>query len=301
MNGGTYNRLVIFQAIVAENSIRGAARKLEMAPASVSQALKALEQTLGLPLFTRTTRRLELTEAGELLRERTERPIADLSFALESVRDLGEVPSGKVRITVPRFVYQLFLRPIYAEFCQMYPAIELEISVSDAAVDIIGEGFDVGIRLGDRIEEGLVAKRLSPPMREALVAAPAYLRRHGAPKTLADLRDHALVQYRFIASNRLAPLDLIENGRQVRVEMPIALIVNDTDLMVDAALRGLGIGRMVEPVVAAALREGTLEPVLKAHWAPYSELHAYFPQNSQKARRIRVLLDFLGKKALHRW
>ncbi|MEM7406282.1 MAG: LysR family transcriptional regulator [Pseudomonadota bacterium] len=301
MNGATYNQLLTFQAIVAEGSIRGAARKLELSPPSVSQSLRNLETTVGLPLFARTTRRIELTEAGQLLRDRTSATLSSLEYAIESVRDLGDVPSGKVRITLPRFVYHLFLRPAYADFCALYPGVELEISLSDAVVNLISEGFDLGIRLGDRIEEGMVAKRLSPPMREALVASPDYLRRHGTPKTLADLRKHRLVQYRFIASNRLAPLDLIDGGRTVNVEMPTALVVNDTEVMVDAAVAGLGIGRIVEPVVAAALKAGSIKPVLKKHWMPYPALYAYFPQHTQKARRVRALIDFLSEKALKRW
>ena len=301
MNGTTYGQLVVFHTIAAEGSIRGAARKLEMAPPSVSQALKLLEQSLGLPLFTRTTRRIELTEAGSLLRERTAPAVTSLAYAMESVRDLTEVPSGRVRLTVPRFAYQMLLKPHYAEFCMRYPNIQLEISISDAAVNLISDGFDVGIRFGDRIEDGMVAKRLTPPMKEALFASPDYLKRHPAPSSPRDLRQHQLVQYRFISSNQLAPLDLMQNGQRVRVEMPIAMIVNDTDLMVDAARQGIGIGRMVEPMVKHALAAGTVEPVLKRYWAPYPGLFAYFAQNSQRARRIRVLLDFLDEKAIKRW
>lgn len=301
MNGTTYSQLVVFHTIAAEGSIRGAARKLEVAPPSVSQALKLLEQSLGLPLFTRTTRRIELTEAGSLLRERTAPAVSSLAYALESVRDLTEVPSGKVRLTVPRFAYQMLLKPNYAEFRARYPSIQLEISIADAAVNLISDGFDVGIRFGDRIEDGMVAKRLTPPMKEALFVSPDYLERNPALRSPRDLQRHQLVQYRFITSNQLAPLDLMENGQRIRVDMPIAMIVNDTDVMVDAARQGIGIGRMVEPVVRRELAAGTVKPVLKRYWAPYPGLFAYFAQNSQRARRIRVLLDFFDEKAIKRW
>lgn len=301
MKGPTFNQLLVFRAIVAEGTIRGAARRLEMTPPSVSQSLKILETYLGLPLFTRTTRLVELTEAGHQLHERTHSVISELEQALESVRDLSEEPSGKVRVTLPRFIYHLFLQPIYAEFCERYPKIELEISLSDAVVNIISEGFDVGIRLGDRIDEGMVAKRLSPPMKEALFASDQYIERYGMPAKLEDLKHHKLVQYRFIASNQLAPLDLVENGEIVRIEMPVALIVNDTEALVDAAKRGLGIGRMVEPVVKNEIELGIVKPVLRKHWCPYPEYYAYFAQHSQKARRIRVFLDFLAKKAMTHW
>ena len=131
MKGTTYNQLLMFHAIAREGSISGAARQLEVAPPSVSQALKSLESELGLPLFTRTTRRVELTEAGHALYERTLDAISDLSFAVESVADLSRTPSGRVSITVPRFVYQYLLEPIYAEFCHRLPEIQLEISIFD--------------------------------------------------------------------------------------------------------------------------------------------------------------------------
>lgn len=297
MKGTTYNQLVIFQTITKEGSIRGAARKLEIAPPSVSQSLKTLETHIGLPLFHRTTRRIELTEAGQLLYERTADAISSLNYALESVHDLSETPSGKVSITLPKFVYQYFLRPIYAEFCQRYPDIQLEISINDATVNIISEGIDLGIRFGDRLEEGMVAKQLTSPMHEALFASDKYIARYGVPETPDDLQQHKLIQYRFISSNQLAPLTLNFNSHTVTVNMPVAMIVNDTDIMIDAAEKGLGIGRIVAPMLKQQFSSGSLKPLLKPYWQPYPGLYAYFPRNSQKARRIRVLIDFLAEKA----
>ena len=296
MNGATYNQLMMFHTIVNEGSISSAARKLEIAPPSVSQALKTLEQQMGLPLFTRTTRRIELTEAGQLLFERTHGAMSDLSFAVESVKDLSEDPSGKVRITTPRFAYQYLLKPIYVEFCQRYPNIQLEISINDAAVNIISEGFDMGLRFGDRVEEGMVARQLTPPTKEALFASPEYIDKHGMPSSPDDLKQHKLIQYRFIASNQLAPLRLDNNGQDITVDMPLGLIVNDTDVMVDAAVNGLGIGRVIEPMIDDLLADNQLVPVLEPYWYPYSGLYVYFHQNTQKAKRVRVFIDYLVEK-----
>ncbi|CAE6917720.1 LysR substrate binding domain [Vibrio sp. B1REV9] len=256
-----------------------------------------LEEQLGLPLFTRTTRRIELTEAGQQLYERTRPSMSDLSLAIESISDLRRVPSGKVRITLPRFVYQSLLKPIYIEFCQRYPDIQLEISVSDKAVDIIREGFDMGIRFGDKVEDGMIARQLTPPVKEALFASPSYLEQYGVPKTPKDLQQHKLIQYRFISSNQIAPLTLNQKSETVTVNMPIALIVNDTDLMVDAAINGLGIGRIVTPIVEDDFAKGLIVPVLEEFWQPYSGLYVYFHKNTQKAKRVRVLIDFLLEKA----
>lgn len=296
MKGSTFNQLTIFQTIVQEGSIRGAARKLEMAPPSASHALKQLEVQVGLPLLNRSTRRMELTEAGKMLYEQITGAISTLDYAMESVQDLNERPSGRVSITIPRFAFQFFLRPIYAEFCERYPDIQLEISVSDKAVDILSEGHDMGIRFGDRVDPGMVARQITAPMREALFASDAYIKRHGLPKTPDELQQHKLIQYRFIASNQLAPLTLQSEGQALSVQMPLALIVNDTDVMVDAAEKGLGIGRLVTPLVDEHLKTGELKPVLEENWYPYPSLYVYFMQNSQKARRVRVLIDFLVEK-----
>ncbi|MEF1202564.1 LysR family transcriptional regulator [Vibrio owensii] len=297
MNGTTYNQLMMFHTIAQEGSITAAARKLEIAPPSVSQALKMLEEQLGLPLFTRTTRRIELTEAGQLLYERTLASMSELNLAVESVSDLSRVPSGKVRITVPRFVYQSLLKPIYIEFCQRYPSIQLEISVSDKAIDIIRDGFDMGIRFGDRVEEGMIARQLTLPVKEALFASPGYVEQYGLPETPDDLKQHKLIQYRFISSNQVAPLNLNNQGETIAVNMPTALIVNDTDVMIDAAHNGLGIGRIVTPMVEEGFKKGEVVPVLEEYWQPYSGLYVYFHKNTQKAKRVRVLIDFLLEKA----
>ncbi|KLV03173.1 LysR family transcriptional regulator [Photobacterium aquae] len=297
MNGTTFNQLTMFHTIVNEGSITKAAQKLEIASPSVSNALKALENELGLPLFTRTTRRIELTEAGRLLYESTKGAVAELNVAVESISDLSKSPSGKVRLTVPRFVYQTLIKPVYPEFCQRYPSIELEISISDAAIDILKEGFDVGIRFGHRIEEGMVARPLTPPMKEALFASPGYVAHWGNPLQPADLKQHRLIQYRFIASNQLAPLVLNNHGESLTVDMANALVVNDTDVMVDAALNGLGVGRIVEPIVAGHFAKGDLVPVLEAFWHTYPGVFIYFHRNAQKAKRVRVLIDFLLERS----
>ena len=291
--GASYNQIVIFHAIAEEGSIRGAARKLEMAAPSVSQSLKLLESKLGLPLFRRSTRQMTLTEAGKFLQANTREAIATLDYALEGVHDLSNAPSGKVSITIPRFVYKSIIRPIFSDFCRRYPDIELEISVSEASVNIIQEGIDVGIRFGDRIEEGLVARKLTEPMQEALFASPSYIGEFGTPQTPKDLENHKLIQYRFGTSNRLAPTLLKQDGDIVNVEMPTAMIINDTDVIIDAALEGVGVGRFLAPLVEKHFKQGTLVPILQSYWYEYPGLYLYFSRNSQKAKRIRVLVDFL--------
>ncbi|GAA6167385.1 LysR family transcriptional regulator [Sessilibacter corallicola] len=295
MRGATYNQLLIFHAIVEEGSIRGAARKLELAPPSVSNALKALEANLELPLLVRTTRSMELTEAGRLLYDNTTAAVLSLNTALETVHDLSREPTGKVRLTLPKFVYDWLLKPIYADFCQLYPDIQLEVVISDATMNLVSENIDIGIRFGHKVEEGMVAKQLTHSMKEALFASECYLERYGVPQTLEELAKHRMIQYRFITSNQLAPLVLEKGANKIEVKASPAVIVNDTDMMVDAARKGLGIGRIVEPIVTTEFDNKQLIPVLKQYWATYPGLFLYFPQNSQRAKRVRVLVDFLIK------
>lgn len=297
MDGSNFNQLKVFQAIVQEGSITGAARVLQMANPSVSQALKVLEKQLGLPLFTRTTRKIELTEAGHLLYQRTQSSMQALNIAFETVSELSKKPRGKVRITAPKFVFTSFLQPIYAEFCQRFPEIELEISVFDGTVDILKKGFDLGIRFGDRISEGMVAKQLIPSKKDVLFASPDYIKQYGKPTSLNDLAHHKLIYYRFITSNQLLPLTLQEEDGLVTVDVTPALIANDTDVIKDAAKQGLGIGRLLSTMVEDEIASGELIPILEEYWVDVAGLYLYFHQNAQKAKRVRTLIDFLIEKS----
>ncbi|SQI44717.1 D-malate degradation protein R [Serratia plymuthica] len=179
MNNVIYNQIRIFQSIAREGNISAAARKLEITPPSVSKALKLLEQHIGHPLFVRTTRRIELTEAGQQLLEQTVAAVDSLEKSLENIRDQNQEPSGLVRITLSRFAYLLILKPAMAAFCRQYPGIKLEVSVYDGTVNIIDDRFDLGIRFGDILEGGVVARQLMKPFREGLYASSAYLEAFG--------------------------------------------------------------------------------------------------------------------------
>lgn len=197
---------------------------------------------------------------------------------------------------MPRFAYQTYLKDIYPEFCARYPQIQLEISVSDAAVDIVKQGFDLGIRFGDRIEQGMVARKLTEPMPGAIFASPDYLAKHGTPQTIDELKAHPYIQYRYITSNQFAYLEVMDKEERRKLEMPTAIVVNDIELEVDAALNGMGIGSIVLPCVEKYLESGELVPIMQQQWAIYPGLYVYFVQNSQKVKRVRVLIDFLVEK-----
>lgn len=297
MTPSLYGYLTVFHAIVEQGNLSKASRSLELSVPSVSNTLKALEKELGLSLFYRSTRQLTLTEVGKRLYDETKPLIKDLTNCIENIQDLHQKPSGLVRITVPRFAYHLLIKPFFAEFCQRYPDVLLEISVFDGTVDMAQEGFDVGIRFGDKIEDGVVAKRLLPPMKDCLMVSKTYTERYGIPHTPQDLTQHRLIGYRFITAKRLLPLYLMIQGQNTEIEMPMSLIVNDeVDLMVEATRQGLGIGRIFESTLNLQTDKSAFIPILQDYWVEYPPVYLYFLQNSQKIGRIKVWIDFLLEK-----
>lgn len=293
MNNAIYNQIRIFQSIAREGSISAAARKLEITPPSVSHALKLLEQHLGHPLFVRTTRRIELTEAGQQLLEQTTAAVDSLEKSLESLRDQNREPSGLVRITLSRFAYLLILKPAMAGFCQQYPGIQLEISVYDGTVNIIDDRFDLGIRFGDILDGGVVARPLMKSFREGLYASAAYLAEYGVPEVPDDLSRHRLIGYRFITNNRILPLILNDNGEPLTVEMPSQLISNDIEVMADGIRHNLGIGRLFEPVYQLQPDREKFIPVMERYWRTYPSVYLYYPKSAGKTKRVKALIDFL--------
>jgi DNA-binding transcriptional LysR family regulator len=294
MDSVVFGQLTVFHAIAAEGSITGAARRLGVGLPAVSKSLKLLEKTIGLPLFNRTTRTLEITEAGQMLLIRTADAMQTLRYAVESVHDLGQTPSGTVRITAARFAYQSILKPALVGFCEAYPQIDLEISVYDGTIDLLQEGFDLGIRFGDRLEEGMVARRLREPFREGLYVSETYIQRHGVPGEPSELGRHRLIGYRFATSNRLLPLILNRGGQELTVDMPASIVTNDIEVIADGVRMGLGIGRLFEPVHAQFPDRDNFIPVLESFWRTYPAVYLYFPQGSQKAKRIRTVIDYLA-------
>lgn len=293
INGSVYGQLMIFHIIAAEGSISAAARRLELSVPAVSKSLKQLEEHIGAPLFRRTTRRIELTEAGEILRCNTQNAVQSLQHGIEYVRDLSKKPSGSVRITLARLAFHQILQPVYADFCRTYPEIELEISINDGTVDILAEGFDLGIRLGDVIQEGMVARQLTPPLREGLYVSPAYVERYGLPQSPQELSQHRLIGYRFVTARRILPLILNDQGHELTIHMPAGIVVNDIEVMADAVRQGLGIGRLFETELDLMPDRAQLIPVLEPYWRNYPPAYLYYLQNSQRARRLQVFIDFL--------
>lgn len=297
MDNATYGQLTVFHAIAREKSISAAARKLGVTVPSVSKSLRLLERTTGMPLFARTTRKISLTEAGRALLSKTATAMSELDMALEDVMDLGGIPSGPVRLTLSRFAYQLIVRSRLAEFYQTCPQIQLELSINDGTINLVDENFDLGIRFGNTLNEGMVAREIYPPFRLGLYASAEYLAARGLPKNPEALSAHRLISYRFTTSNRLSPLVLNNGGVSLAVDMPHTMICNDIDAVCDAVVAGIGIGRIFEPLQQNMPEGDKLIPVLKKYWQPFPAVYLYYQQNSQRAKRVQAVIDFfVGKR-----
>ncbi|UWX92286.1 LysR family transcriptional regulator [Enterobacter mori] len=292
MDNATYGQLTIFHVIAREGSISAAARKLSVTTPSVSKSLRLLEAKTGVPLFTRTTRRISLTEAGRNLLLKTKDAIATLDLAMEDIQSLGEIPAGPVRITLSRFAYQLIVKPRLAEFTLAYPDIQLELSINDGAVSLVEEGFDLGVRFGDTVSEGMVVKKIHPAFKMGLYASEAYLRQYGLPEQPGDLTDHRLITYRFTTSNRLSPLQLVEDGLSITPEIAPVMICNDIDAVCDAVRAGIGIGRIFEPLHAGMADSRDLKPILQEYWPMYPAVYFYYLQNTQRVKRVQAVINF---------
>ena len=197
--------LEVFAAIARHGSLRAAGEALGVKSSTVSHQLKALETQLGTALFIRTTRSVSLTEAGRALLRGAGPAFEQLAEAYESARNTGHAARGALKLAMPDFVYHLFVSPILPGFCAAYPEIELELSLTDALSDILGEELHAGFRLGDRIAQDMVAVRLTQPLPLAVTASPGYFAAHGTPQQPRDLLDHSCIQYRFQSSGRIAP------------------------------------------------------------------------------------------------
>lgn len=282
--------LEAFLRVAARGSFRQAAADLAVTPSAVSQAIRALEARLGVALFTRTTRSVGLTEAGQRFLERTRPAFEAIVAATEEAKGQALRPSGLLRLAVPPSVMPMVLQPVLASFAAAYPDVVVEIATSEELVDLARDGFDAGIRLGEFIAADMVAVRLTPPLRFALVASPDYLARHGRPRALADLADHACIRLRR-ASGAIAPWRVEDDGRAIELAVHGPVVVNDYATMLGAALGGVGLAQLPGPIAAKALAEGQLQELLPGLAPSTPGVFLYHPGRLQVLPKLRAFID----------
>jgi DNA-binding transcriptional LysR family regulator len=294
---GALDGVEAFLSVAQHKSFRRAAAELGVTPSAISQAVRALEERVGAALFTRTTRSVGLTEAGERFLARAKPAFEELVAAGEVARELGQRPSGLLRLAVPRAVVPILLEQLIASFCEAYPEIELEIAASAQLVDLAAEGFDAGIRLGQFIAADMVAVRLSPPFRFIVVATPAYLERRGRPERPDDLRHHACIRLRR-SGGALALWQFEDNARRLEVAVSGPLIAHDFPTILGAALEGVGLAQVPEPIASEAIGSGKLVQVLEPYASMTPGMFLYHPGKRQMMPKLRAFIDHV--KSLER-
>jgi DNA-binding transcriptional LysR family regulator len=292
---GALEGIDAFLAVARHRNFRRAAAEMGVTPSAAGQAVRALETRLGVALFLRTTRSVGLTEAGERFLAQAEPAYQALAAAGAAASELGARPAGLLRITVPRSVVPLIIRPMLASFAAAYPEIELEIAVSDEFVDIASQGFDAGMRLGQFIAKDMIAQRLTPPFRLVVVASPDYLSRRGTPKIVEDLQDHACLRLRRTAGGA-APWRFTSNGGPLEVLTRGPLIAGDFLTLLDAAEEGVGLAQVPEPIAVAAVRSGALCPVLLGFAPQAPGVFLYYPGRRQALPKLRAFIDHLKQR-----
>lgn len=285
-----------FLSVARHRNFRRAADELGVTTSAVSQAVRALEARVGVALFIRTTRSVGLTEAGERFHTRARPAFEELVSASEAARQLAGKPSGLLRLAVPRGAVPIVLEPLVASFCRAYPEIQVEIVASEALVDIAAEGFDAGVRMGQFIAPDMVTVRLSPPFRLVVICNPSYLAGRVAPESPAQLIDHACLRWRR-SGGAIAPWTFDDNGRAVEVVVNGPYIANDFPTLIGAAVAGVGLAQVPEPLAAGSIAEGRLQSVLEP-FAPLTPgVFLYHPGRHQVMPKLRAFIEHVKVNA----
>ncbi|MDQ0122102.1 DNA-binding transcriptional LysR family regulator [Pseudomonas lini] len=284
--------IVYFLAIARHQSFRKAGLEVGISASALSHAIKGLESRLGVRLLNRTTRSVTLTAAGEELQGLISSPVNDIGQALETLNRLRDEPAGRIRLNVLSDGAKLLLGPVLPVFIDRYPDIEVDITVTNKMVDIIGDGHDAGIRFGGTVPEDMIAQRLSPDVAWAVVAAPGYLERFGTPKHPEDLQHHRCLRIR-LGNARLYHWQFSKNGQQMEIDAPGAITIDETRVGVALAMRGAGLMYVPASVIERQIAEGSLQRVLE-DWTHYDPgFHIYYSSFRQVPVGLRLLIDLI--------
>lgn len=288
------NLLSLFLAVAEAHNFRAAADRLGVTRSAVSQGLRRLEDAFGTALVMRTTRSVRLTEAGERLYDALSRPLSDIAAALEGVA-AETAPRGLLRIAATSIAEQFLSGPLIASFAEANPGVTLDVTVTDEEFDIVAAGYDAGVRLGEVIEQDMIAIPLTGDQRETVVAAPAYLARHGAPAHPRELVRHRCIGWR--PAPDVAPYrwEFEENGIPFDVAVEPQITTNDLRLMLRSALAGGGITFALEETFRPFVERGELVPLLGEFLPPFPGFFLYFPQRRNLAPKLRALIEHVGQ------
>jgi DNA-binding transcriptional LysR family regulator len=298
MRQGALDGVEAFLSVARHKSFRRAASDLGVTPSAVSQTIRALETRIGAALFLRTTRSVGLTEAGERFLTRAKPAFDELVAASQVARNLGQRPSGLLRLAVPPGALPV-LGPLMAGFSREFPEVEVEIAASGELIDATAQGFDAGVRLGQFIAADMVTVRLTSPSPLTVVASADYLARHKAPRRIDDLRGHRCLRMRR-SNGAIAPWIFLEGNKRVEAIVAGPLIAGDTVTLLGGAIDGMGLAQLPELVTHQALRMGKLVRLLKPFEPTAPGLYLYYPSRHQMMPKLRAFVDHVKQQTAAR-
>lgn len=288
--------LTWFAHIARHRSFTKAASEMEVTRAALSQHLKNLEQQLNVRLLNRTTRDMSLTDEGQRLLDVLQPALTAIERAVSELGEAHEAPSGLIRMNSSRIAARLLIEPHLSAFLARYPQLRLELVMNDGFSNIVADGMDAGIRLGESLDEHMVAVPVTPPIEMAIVGSPAYFERYGIPETPADLMRHNCLAYRFTSSGTIDRWTFTSpdsDERTVVFEPKGRAVFNDDENMLNAALQGVGLIKYLDLCVRQQLADGRLVRVLAPWCRPFPGFYLYIPSRAQMPAKIRALMDFL--------
>jgi DNA-binding transcriptional LysR family regulator len=289
----TVGDLVAFIAVARAGSFTRAAVELGLTQPALSKAMRTLEERLGVRLLNRTTRSVAPTEAGERLLRSIEPLFAGIEGSLTSLTELRDKPSGIIRITSTQHAAETVLWPRLSKLMHAYPDITVELVTDEGLTNIVSERFDAGVRVGEYVEKDMIAVRIGPEMRQAIVGSPDYFKKHSVPKRPEDLTGHRCINLRRVTRGGNHPWEFEKRGREVNVRVDGRLAVNSVDMARRAALDGVGLAYLPDDMVLEDIAQKRLVRVLEDWCEPYPGYHLYYPSSRQHAPAFAVMLDAL--------
>jgi DNA-binding transcriptional LysR family regulator len=287
------NDLLAFVAVGRERSFTKAAAKLGVSQSALSHTIRELEARLGVRLLTRTTRSVSPTESGERLLQTVGSRLEEIEAELAAVSELREKPAGTIRITATEYATNFVLVPKLAKLLREYPDIKVEVISDYGLTDIVAQRFDAGVRDGEQVAKDMIAVRIGPDARMAVVGAPSYFRNRPEPKKPQELIEHNCINLRLPTHGGLYAWEFEKGGHELRVRVEGQLIFNTTSQMLNAALAGLGLTYVPEGLVQPHINKGRLKRVLEDWCAPYPGYHLFYPSRRQPSAAFTLLVDAL--------
>ena len=287
------NDLLAFLAVANERSFTKAAAKLGLSQSALSHTLRNLEERLGVRLLTRTTRSVAPTEAGERLLHSLGPRFEEIDAELAALSELRDKPAGTIRITATEYAVDTLLWPKLAKFLAKYPDIKVEAISESALTDIVAQRFDAGVRIGEQVAKDMIAIRIGPDLRMAVVGTPSYFKRQAEPKKPQDLINHRCINLRLPTQGGLYAWEFEKGTRKLKVRVEGPLTFNGSYQMLNAALAGFGVAYVPEDLTQPHLARGRLKRVLEDWCPPFSGYHLYYPSRRQTTPAFALLVEAL--------